>query len=807
MNKYVCIHGHFYQPPRENPWLEEIEVQDSAYPYRDWNERITAECYSPNTAARIINDNKIVDIINNYSKISFNFGPTLLSWLQVHDADTYNSIIEADKISQKKFSGHGSAIAQVYNHIIMPLANKRDKQTQIIWGIKDFEFRFNRKPEGIWLSETAVDIETLELTAEQGIQFSILAPRQAGKIKKLNEQNWSDVSNSRIDPRRAYLCNLPSGKKINLFFYDGSISQDLAFGNLLNNGINLADRLLNTLDMDNDSPQLANIATDGETYGHHQSHGDMALAFCLSSIEQNESANITIYGEYLEKFPPEYEVEIIENTSWSCVHGIERWRNDCGCSAGHEGWNQQWREPLRQALDWLRDSLIPIYEKEFGKFSDDIWKMRDEYIKIILNRDSNNVKKFFEEFGVKDLSEENIVTLLKHLEIQRHALLMYTSCGWFFDEISGIETVQVIQYAARAIQLTKELEIADLENEFAAMLEKTPSNIPDLKNGAVVYEKYVKPAIIDLLRLAAHYAVSSLFEKYSDITKVFCYEVSTEKYERIEAGRIRLSIGKAIMKSLITFEARSISFALLHLGDQNLNGGVRESLREDEYNIMQNELKEAFNRLNIADIILLIDRHFGSHSYTLWHLFKDESRKVFNKIVQRILKEIENSNRLIYENHYPIIQAMKETGTPIPKSILEAVEFVINNDLKNMLENLDTLDLDKMKNIYKEVRKWNIELDKSTLGYTGSERINYLMHLLKEEPFNIELMKEIETSLRILNDLVIELNIWKAQNILFLLSKKHLKNIKKKAEANDEAAKEWFELFKKIEEDLHVRIE
>ncbi|HKP87794.1 MAG TPA: DUF3536 domain-containing protein, partial [Blastocatellia bacterium] len=399
MNRYVCIHGHFYQPPRENPWLEEVELQDSAYPYHDWNERITAECYAPNAASRILSaDKKIVGIVNNYSKISFNFGPTLLSWMQRHTPDVHDAIIEADRESRRNFSGHGSAIAQVYNHMIMPLANARDKRTQVIWGITDFEHRFGRRPEGMWLAETAVDTETLEVLAEQEILFTILAPRQAGRVRRIGKR-WRDVSGSRVDPRMPYLCRLPSGKTINLFFYDGPISQDIAFGGLLASGETFASRLLGTFVADRQEPQLVHIATDGETYGHHHRFGEMALSYCLHHIESNDLAKLTVYGEYLEKFPPTHEVEIIENTSWSCAHGVARWGSNCGCNTGRAGWSQEWRAPLRQALDWLRDELATVYEKTVSEHLRDPWQARNDYLNIILDRGLENVAAFFSRYA------------------------------------------------------------------------------------------------------------------------------------------------------------------------------------------------------------------------------------------------------------------------------------------------------------------------------------------------------------------------------------------------------------------------
>ena len=807
MNRYVCIHGHFYQPPRENPWLEEVEVQDSAFPYRDWNEKVTAECYSPNTAARILINNKtVVEIINNYSRISFNFGPTLLSWLEIHAPDVYAAILQADRESRRKFSGHGSAIAQVYNHLIMPLANKRDKETQVIWGIEDFKFRFGREPEGMWLAETAVDIETLEVLAEQGIKFTILAPRQANRIKPVDKQEWFDVSNSRIDPRRAYLCNLPSGKSINLFFYDGIISNDLAFGNLLLNGENLANRLLNTLDEKPESGQIAHIATDGETYGHHQKHGDMALAYCLHFIESNDYAELTVYGEFLEKFPPEYEVEIIENTSWSCIHGIERWRSNCGCNSGYEGWNQLWRTPLREALDWLRDSVNPFYEKEISRYTNDIWKIRNDFIKVILDRSEGNINKFLSKYISVVISDEDRIKLLKLLEIQRHVLLMYTSCGWFFDEISGIETVQVILYAARVIQLFDEVYGIDLEKKFQDMLKKASSNIPDIKNGKVVYENYVKPAIIDLQRVAAHYAVSSLFEEYPEKTEIFCYEVENINRDFKEAGKQKMIIGRVSMRSKITFDEKIISFAFLHLGDHNINGGVRESLSDDKYLKMDKSLSQAFSRLNIAEIILLIDKFFGMHNYSLWHLFKDESRNVFNKIMENTLKDVEYSFRRIYENYYPVMQAMKESDTPLPKAVLTAVEFIINTDLKRMLEGSGTIDLENLKKLSDEAKKWSVELDKTTLNFVASQRINYLMEVFKQQPEITELMEEINISIQTLSNLPLDLDLWKAQNILFYIAKNGLDNIKKAIEDEGGDYSKWIKLFNDLEKNLQVRI-
>jgi alpha-amylase/alpha-mannosidase (GH57 family) len=335
-DRYVCIHGHFYQPPRENPWLEAIELQDSAYPYHDWNERITAECYAPNSVSRILDaQNRIIRLVNNYAKISFNFGPTLLDWLAANGPEVYGAILDADRQSRHQFSGHGSALAQPYNHVILPLANHRDRQTQIAWGIRDFERRFRRFPEGMWLPETAVDLESLEILAELGIRFTILAPHQAGRVRRIGNSDWQLVNCGEIDPTRAYEQRLPSGRSLAIFFYDAPIARAVAFEGLLSSGENFARRLTGAFSDDRDWPQLVHIATDGESYGHHHRFGDMALAYALNMIESRGLARLTNYGEFLEKYPPTHEVDIREKTSWSCSHGVDRWWSDCGCNAGN----------------------------------------------------------------------------------------------------------------------------------------------------------------------------------------------------------------------------------------------------------------------------------------------------------------------------------------------------------------------------------------------------------------------------------------------------------------------------------------
>ncbi|MBV8705766.1 MAG: DUF3536 domain-containing protein, partial [Acidobacteriaceae bacterium] len=559
--KYLCIHCHFYQPPRENAWLEQIELQDSAYPYHDWNERVDAECYAPNLAARILGDAQcITRIINNYSKINFNFGPTLLSWAAEHSPDTYHGILEADRQSRELFSGHGSAMAQAYNHMIMPLANSRDKKTQVRWGFEDFVSRFGRVPEGMWLPETAVDSETLDLMAEAGLVFAVLAPHQAKAVRPIGNGDWTDVTGSKIDPTRAYLFNTPSGRKINLFFYDGPVSQAVAFEKLLDNGEKFATRLIGAFSDSRSWPQLAHIATDGETYGHHHKHGEMALAYALQYIESKKLAKITNYGEFLELHPPTHEVRIQENTAWSCMHGVERWRSNCGCNAGRAGWNQEWRKPLREALDWLRDYVNPRFEALGSKFLSNPWEARDNYIHVILNRAPEVRQKFGEACFARPLTPQEEVIVWKLMELQRHAMLMYTSCGWFFDDLSGIETVQVIQYAGRVVQLAEQLFGESIEGQFVEKLALAKSNVPEYKDGGSIYCKYVKPAMVDLEKVGAHYSISSLFAPYGERTDIFSYTAKRLDYHTREAGKLRMALGQARFTSKVTQECETLTF-------------------------------------------------------------------------------------------------------------------------------------------------------------------------------------------------------------------------------------------------------
>lgn len=807
MDRYICIHGHFYQPPRENPWLEAVEIQDSAYPYHDWNERITVECYAPNATSRILDgEGHILQLVNNYARMSFNFGPTLLAWMEKNTPDVYTAILEADKRSQEMFDGHGSAMAQAYNHMIMPLATRRDKETQVIWGVRDFQRRFGRDPEGMWLPETAVDLETLDIMAYHGIRFTILAPRQAQRVRPIGEAQWKDVTGGKIDPTMAYRCVLPSGRDISLIFYDGLISQALAFEGLLNAGEALSHKLIGAFADERSHAQLVHIATDGESYGHHHRNGDMALAYAIHYIESHRLAQITNYGCYLERHPPTHEVEIFEDSSWSCIHGIDRWRADCGCnSGGYPGWNQAWRKPLRDAFDWLRDTLEPAYEAAASLLLADPWKARNEYVEVILDRSPDNVELFLARNSLRCLNESQRVTVLRLLELQRQLMLVYTSCGWFFDELSGIETVQVIQYAGRALQLAKQLLGDAVEPRFLQLLASAKSNIPEHMDGRVIYEKWVSPTMLDLIRVGAHYAVSSLFEEDTERWLTGPYRASCEDYRITKTGRASLVVGRARFVSAITEKASTLSFAVLHLGDHNLNCGVRDYQGELAYAKLVEEMSEAFARADFAAIIRLMDRHFGISSYSVDSLFRDEQRKVLDMILQPPVSEAEAAYSQIYDHHAVLMRFFKGSGLPVPQQLDKAAEFVLNARIRKSFQN-GSFEPQVINPLLEEARLAGVPLDTTTLEYEARKGLESLGRLLLDSPDDMELMERLNIAAELIRSLPFDTNLRKIQNICYEILRRVYSDTQRKSEQGDDQSLQWIRSFQSLAGRLFIRV-
>jgi alpha-amylase/alpha-mannosidase (GH57 family) len=523
----LIIHGHFYQPPRENPWTGIIDPEPGAQPFHDWNERIYAECYEPNSAARIVVGGA-EQVVNNYAHISFDFGPTLLSWLQQHHEETYKRIIAADLESAGRHNRHGNAIAHAYNHAILPLCNSRDRRTQVRWGIADFRCRFGREPESMWLPETACNDDVLGLLIDEGLRFVILAPQQAQRVRSgagisrtgvaawpgnpeessagtqvvagqtgKSVLPWRTVDRDTVDTSVAYryFHRDGSGRSIAVFFYDPELAHGIAFGEALVSSKVLIDRLAQRRAQ---TAGLINIATDGETYGHHHKFGDLCLAYTIEVDAKARGFTLTNYGEYLEQFPPELDVEISngeagEGSSWSCIHGVSRWIRDCGCQTGGKpGWNQAWRGPLRAALDYLRDEVAVYFEATRARLFTDPWAARDDAVSLVLD-EFNSREEFLRIHAPRELTREQQQRALKFLELQRQALLMYTSCGWFFSDISGIEPMQILKYAGRALDLMNQLDLPSPRERFLEILAEAKSNRPELGNGADIFRREVEP--------------------------------------------------------------------------------------------------------------------------------------------------------------------------------------------------------------------------------------------------------------------------------------------------------------------------
>ena len=767
MNRYVCIHGHFYQPPRENPWLERVEVQDSAYPYHDWNERITAECYQPNGQARILDEQGWIQRINNnYAHISFNFGPTLLSWMQVNAPEAYAAILAADRHSIDLNAGHGSAIAQAYNHMIMPLASERDRRTQILWGIRDFEHRFGRRPEGMWLPETAANKACLDELAKQRVAFTILAPRQALRYRRIGTDQWIDARQHGIDPRRPYLCRLEDGRSIAIFFYDGPLSQAVAFERLLGNGEHFARRLLGGFE-NRDEPQLVHIATDGESYGHHHPYGDMALSYAVRHIMDGHEADIVNYGRYLELHPPQWEAEIIDNSSWSCVHGIERWRSDCGChSGGHAGWNQHWRKPLREALDWLRDEMARRFESEGGKYLIDPWAARDDYIQVILERSRERAIEFIEHHVGPHEGPIDYTRILRLLEMQRNAMLMYTSCGWFFDELTGIETVQVMQYAGRVIQIAEGVFEEPFEEQFLDRLSKAQSNLREHGDGRQVYMNMVRPAKVDLLKMAEHYAVISLFEECGHEMSVYCYDVRSELCTDMHAGRTQLRVGRATLTSRLTLNSQRVTYAVLHLADHIIAGGAGFEVEDGRLESFLKEAKEAFDLAQYGKLLRLIERDFGSSTFSLASLFKDEQRKVAEQVLEGALDSAEATYRRMYDDQSPLLHFLHALKVPAPRALYFPVELVLNADLVRALRD-DEPDVAKARKIMERAEQAGVDLDRTTLSYVAEAALARLSERLSQSPTSTDSLRTLAALAEMVRAAPFEVRLDAAQNALY----------------------------------------
>ena len=802
LSKYVVIHAHFYQPSREDPWLFDVPQEESAYPYHDWNERITEECYRPNALIPIVDrEGYVVDVINNYSWVSFNVGPTLLKWFEEKAPDVYEAIIEADRISRGRFSGHGSAIAQVYNHMIMPLASREDKYVATYWGIEVFRKAFGRLPEGIWLPETAVDDESLDVLAELGIKFTVLAPHQALEVRS-PDGVWVDVSGGRVDTRRPYIYKTSSGRSIVLFFYDARLSHGVAFGDLLSNGDMFAKNILKSFKSE-DEVELVTIATDGETYGHHKKYGHLALAYALRTLSEGGLARITNFGEFLELNPPRWEVKIAEKTSWSCVHGIERWRSNCGCRIDvNRAWSQEWRKPLREAADWLASEIKKVFLVEGSKIFTDPLRTLLDYV-LVVGASEDVINDYLSRFSKVPLTNEVRSRALKLLEMMRHAYLMFSSDGWFFDDISNIESIQVMKHAARAIQLARELSGVDLEPTYLNFLKKAKSNVLDLSDGARIYELYVRNSIVDFLDVCVLYSMLSLSpNSLGSVRKIFGYVVNELSSESYASGNLRFSLGEARVTYLATLESFDCVYCSYSLNGRVVVGASAPSGNID-LEVVSKTLRDYVSAGEFSKLEGFVSSHF-SRFKSFSDLRRDFQQVIISDYFSNLLNRVHERVKEILSTDYSMVRSSILSRAPFLDYFKEFIKLYVTYELRELI-NKQSIDPSRLAEILTMVREFSVGLpDMVSELDTGIS--SQLRMLVKD--LNMSVLENVEKCVSVLRDFMDAgtlKNFWKTRAMICFLRKKYGDVLKKRYEREYENFSKAISVLDELGEILEIK--
>ena len=785
---YLTIHGHFYQPPRENPWTGKIELQPEAAPFHDWNDRILIQCYQPNAMARIVDSHgRILEIVNNFRLLSFNIGPTLFEWLERHAPVVYHRILEGDRLSLLERSGHGNALAQVYNHMILPLAREEEQRTQIRWGIYEFKKRLGRDPEGMWLPETAANPRTLEILIEEGIRFTILAPGQAEKMRRMGSAHaeWENVPQGSIDPTRPYrfFHSKDSGRSLDLFFFDRPLSGEVSFGDLLFDSKKFLDKIVRAHRAERHHPELISIACDGETFGHHKAFGERVIAFLLHEEAERHGFKRTNFAEFLEKFPPQFEVKIKagEGTSWSCAHGVGRWKEDCGChTGGLSGWNQKWRSPLREAVRFLEERLAQLYEKESKNFLRDPWEARDRYIELVLDRSPESRKKFFGKYAKRALTPAEEIQALKLLEMERFAMLTETSCGWFFNDVSGIETVQILRYAARALELAAGSGAAGLEKEFVDYLRLAKSNRPEVGDGAGVWEKYVKPSRILPEKVVSHFAFRKFFDLPISREEFYGYELQEGESERESAGGMTLLMGVVELTGKIIPESQKFTYAIFQKELSLIQCFVRKQASPDEFHKLNVRPLTDLRRGNAEALAHHLGESFGAAPVLLRDLFPEERDEILRVLSRQMREDYYRAAMHFYEENRPWAQLFHEAGRPVPEEFRRLIEWMMGERLLEWAKKLDAGGafeevLRGAQAIGEEARSsgFSVRLE-PTVQFLSARLNGWIEKLFQGSP--VELVERIDKILAFAKELQMELRNQIAQELFFIFAQKTLRD-------------------------------
>ncbi|MDT5271091.1 MAG: hypothetical protein QOH49_3277 [Acidobacteriota bacterium] len=776
MTTALVIHGHFYQPPRENPWTELVEREPGASPFHDWNERIHAECYRPNAFARI-NDThgRVERVVNNYARLSFNFGPTLFHWLERHQPETYRRIVEADRESALRHGGHGNAIAQGYHHAILPLCNERDRRTQIRWGLADFRRSYGREAESLWLPETACDDATLAALIEEGLRYVILSPFQAEAVRALGSDTWQNVSDGDFDTTvpYKYLHRDGSGRSITVFFYNGQIARGIAFEGLLASSHGLLAACARAARGD---AQIVSVATDGESYGHHFRFGDRCIAYALEVEAERFGLRVTNYGEFLDEHEPAHEALVQqglngEGTAWSCAHGLGRWTSDCGCNASAlGGWNQRWRAPLRAAFNLLRDDLAPKFEEACGELLRDPWAARDEYVELLSPGGVTRREEFLMRHAGHRLSVDEKVRALTLLEAQRASLTMYTSCGWFFNDISGIETVQTLRYAGRVIETMDALGLAPPTEAFLEVLSVAKSNLLERHSGADIFLRTIAQSRVTPQRVAAHVAICNLVEpeEHESACETAGYNYRKLDFRKQRHGRVTLETVRLALEEEATGRRHEFALAAMHFGEIDYYCALRTYRTPEEYEEAAARLWSHLRAASLPVLLRVAQSEFGPEEFGLEALLPQGqghlSRSVFGKLVIRFMEEYEH----LYEGNRRVIERLQEIGFHPPRELRLAAELTVGLRLEREIrgQRSGAGDYRAAVEIARDAARYGYRIDRTSVTRVFEETVTEAARLVvvRPEPDNIRTARAL---IELGRELGLEANLERGQEIIY----------------------------------------
>jgi len=776
MTTALVIHGHFYQPPRENPWTELVEREPGAAPFHDWNERIHAECYRPNAFARISDTHgRVENVVNNYARLSFNFGPTLLNWLERHQPETYARVIEADRDSAARHGGHGNAIAQGYNHSILPLCNERDRRTQIRWGLADFRRRYDREAESLWLPETACDDATLAALVEEGLRYVVLSPHQAEAVRPAGGSAWQNVSDGRIDTTVPYKYLHPdgSGRSIAVLFYNGQIARGIAFEGLLASSHGLLAACARAA---RGGAQVVNVATDGESYGHHFRFGDRCIAYALEVEAERFGLRVTNYGEFLDGHEPEQEVLIKagpdgEGTAWSCAHGLGRWTRDCGCNASAPGgWNQRWRAPLRAAFDLLRDDLAPKFEEAGGELLRDPWAARDEYVELLGPGGHARREEFLKRHARHRLSDDEKVRALTLLEAQRAALTMYTSCGWFFNDVSGIETVQTLRYAGRVVETMETLGLAPPLEDFLEMLSEAKGNLLERPTGADIYRRTVAQSRVTPQRVAAHVAICNLIEheEREPECETAGYVYRKLDFNKQRHGRVTLETVRLALEEEATGRRHEFALAAMHFGEIDYYCALRPYRSPEDYEEAAARLWSHLRAASLPVLLRVAQSEFGPEEFGLEALLPQGqghlSRSVFGKLVARFMEEYEH----LYEENRRVIERLQEIGFHPPRELRLAAELTVGLRLEREIrgQRHGAGDYRAAVEIARDAARYGYRIDRTSVTRVFEETVTEAARRVVTRP-DAESIRSARALIELGRELGLEANLERGQEIIY----------------------------------------